>query len=170
MGALAAGLVNNPQMISHITLMAARLAKTVTIYTNNNAELAESAKAALQSPRIRFEDRKIAKFALQGNGPAVEITLEDGTTRTEGFVVSHPDVEQTTPFAAQLGLEMGPGGEIVTSEPFFETSVKGCFAGGDNSTVKRNVLMATMMGGFAGAGMASQLTSELLNEPPKDLQ
>ncbi|KAI9166547.1 thioredoxin reductase [Paramyrothecium foliicola] len=162
-GALATGLVTNQQMIEHITLMAARLAKSVTVYTNGNAELDESVTASFKSPRIRVESRKVARFALVGEGPQVEVTLEDGTTRIEGFVASHPAVEQTAPFAEQLNLELQPSGEIQVSPPFNETSVKGCFAAGDNATVMRNALQAMHMGGFAAVGMASQLQHELLD-------
>jgi thioredoxin reductase len=162
-GVLVGGLVSNDQVISHVALMATRLAKSVTVYTNGRPEMAEALKTTSNnSPRLRYEHRRIARFALRDQGPAVDVVLEDGTVLTEGFVASHPDVEQAAPFAEQLGLELGPSGEIKVSAPWNETSVKGCFAAGDAATPMRNVMQAINMGGFAGAGMTTQLQHELL--------
>ena len=95
------------------------------------------------------------------SGPAVQITFNDGSTKTKGFIVNHPSVVQSTPFAEQLGLERVPSGDVRVEAPFNETSVKGCFAAGDAATMMKSVVTAMMMGSFAGAGMATQLQREL---------
>jgi thioredoxin reductase len=146
--------------------MAKRLSSHVTIYTNGNKELAEATKPLIKSSKISYDARKITKLALlhpdQHSSPVI-ITFEDGTTKTETFIASHPRVEQTSPLAAQLGLEMqqAMGGEaIVTHGPVNETSVGGVFAAGDAATAMKSVVQALQMGVFAATGAVAQLQRE----------
>ncbi|KAI8671811.1 Pyr-redox-2 domain-containing protein [Fusarium keratoplasticum] len=160
-GVFAGGIFTVPEMVSHVAPMAKRLAKSVTVYSNGNESLLEGVRAKLHSSKINYDNRIIKSFQLVDNGPAVKITFEDGSSKVEGFVASHPNVVQTSPFAEQLGLEMQPSGEIKVEPPFYETSVKGCFAAGDAATVLKSVLQAMAMGAFSGTGAATQLQYEL---------
>ncbi|KAK7042376.1 hypothetical protein R3P38DRAFT_2511450 [Favolaschia claudopus] len=160
-GVIGTGLISNSDIMLHAAPNAARLAKHVNIYTNDNASLLASTKAGLHSSKFAFDDRKITKYRLVDGGPAVEITFADGSTKTEGWLVSHPNVEQRAPFAEQLGLELGPMSSITVQPPFNETAVKGCFAAGDAATPMKNVVQALHMGSFGAAGMTSQLQHEL---------
>lgn len=72
----------------------------------------------------------------------------------------HPLLELNGPFASQLGLEVGPQGEIVVSPPFSETSVKGVFAAGDAASVTRIVMNAMAQGTGAAAGVVGQVLAE----------
>lgn len=163
-------------MLGHIALMAKRLAKHITIYTNGNDSLRIQLKPTLHSTKITYDNRKITKFTHQppydsnsdsDNHPAsVLITFADGTTKTEGFVASHPRLEQRAAlFTTQLGLELEPsvGGSsiIKVSVPSGETSVEGCFAAGDAASRMPGVLLAMQMGMFAASGMVRQLAVDL---------
>lgn len=161
MGVFAGGFISSAERLSHVSPMAKRLAKSVTIYTNGNTALLEATEARLNSSKILFDNRRITRFQLHADGPAVDITFEDGTSKTEGFVASHPNVVPSAPFAEQLGLERLPSGEVNVSGPFNQTSVEGCFAAGDGATPMKTAVQATQMGVFAGAGMATQLQAEL---------
>lgn len=161
-GALASGMLAAPEMIIHVSKMAKRLSKSVTIYTHKNPELYESLKPLIHSSKIHIDNRPIASFALVGDGPQVEMTFEDGSKKIEGFVVSHPKVEQRAAhLVQQLGLETTPSGDIQVNPPFNETSVKGCFAGGDAASPMKAVVQAVHMGMFAGGGLVTQLQNEL---------
>lgn len=161
-GALASGLAASPEMLAHATLMAKRLSRGVTIYTNANPSLLSAVKRQLHSRNVSYDDRRIARVALErGTGPGVVLHFADGTSKAEGFVANHPRVEQRAPFAAQLGLDMAPGGEIATTAPFNETSVRGCFAAGDAATGMRSAVKAIEMGLFAGGGLVAQMNAEL---------
>lgn len=161
-GVLATGSLAVASFLHHIIPMAARFAtKNVTIYTNNNSSLHAEAAKLFKSPKVTTDNRKIQSYALKGDGPAMTITFEDGSSKEEGFCVNQPKLEQRGPFAEQLGLEMGEGGaDIKSMPPFFETSVKGCFAAGDAATPMKSVLQAMYMGGLGGAGMVMQLGAE----------
>ncbi|KAM5351025.1 hypothetical protein ACJ41O_003748 [Fusarium nematophilum] len=160
-GVFAGGLINSPEMLAQVSPMAKRLAKSVTIYTNDNDSLLSSLRPKLHSSKIAFDNRPIKRFRLVGDGPSVEITFADGSSRVEGFVASHPSVAQAAPFAEQLGLETLPSGDVKVEAPLNETSVGGCFAAGDAATVMKSAGTALYMGGFAGAGMAMALQREL---------
>lgn len=74
-------------------------------------------------------------------------------------------LELNGPFASQLGLEIGPQGEIQTSPPFYETSVKGVYAAGDAASQRRMVVNAIHQGAAAGAGLVAQLLAEKAAQP-----
>ncbi|RKL33358.1 hypothetical protein BFJ70_g8728 [Fusarium oxysporum] len=160
-GVFSGGMLSSADMLAHVTPMAKRLSQSVTIYTNGDTSLPSTIKTKVHSSKVHFDTRKITSFALVNSGPSVKITFEDGSSKTEGFVVSHPNVAQAAPFAEQLGLETTPTGDIKVEVPMNETSVKGCFAFGDAATVMRSALQAMHMGGFAAIGMAMQLQHEL---------
>ncbi|KAH7329472.1 hypothetical protein B0I35DRAFT_45630 [Stachybotrys elegans] len=163
-GVLATGFLSSADMVSHISLMAKRLSDRVTIYTNGNDALAAETQPKLLGTKVRIDNRRYTRFQLQGAGPAVEMTFEDGSTAVEGFIASHPSYEQAAPFAAQLGLETLPSGEVKVSPPFNETSLAGCFAVGDAATPMKSVLQAMQMGCFTAVGMVSQLQHELASK------
>ncbi|WJG34912.1 Alpha/Beta hydrolase protein [Fusarium oxysporum Fo47] len=145
-GVFSGGMLSSADMLAHVTPMAKRLSQSVTIYTNGDTSLPSTIKTKVHSSKVHFDTRKITSFALVNSGPSVKITFEDGSSKTEGFVVSHPNVAQAAPFAEQLGLETTPTGDIKVEVPMNETSVKGCFAFGDAATVMRSALQAMHMG------------------------
>ncbi|KAF5021308.1 hypothetical protein F66182_6706 [Fusarium sp. NRRL 66182] len=160
-GVLAGGLLSTADMLAHVTPMAKRLSRSVTVYANGDPSLIEGIRAKVHSSKVHYDPRKMTNVQLVHKGPQVTITFEDGSSKTEGFVVNHPAVVQAAPFAEQLGLETTPTGVIKAEAPFNETSVKGCFAFGDAATMMRSVMQAMHMGGFGAIGAATQLQREL---------
>ncbi|OAA74555.1 thioredoxin reductase GliT [Akanthomyces lecanii RCEF 1005] len=166
-GVLGVGLLSAAPALSHVGLLAKRLASRITIYTNGDAALAAALPAPSSASATTVETRRITKLAMK-DYPAssiVIVTLEDGTTREEGFLASHPWVEQGAPsLAAQLGLEMkdeAGGPLVVLKSPMGETSVPGCFAAGDAAVAMKSVVQAVAGGQMAGAGMVFELLREL---------
>ncbi|KAK5168606.1 uncharacterized protein LTR77_005915 [Saxophila tyrrhenica] len=161
-GVLAGGQNTTPDMVMHVTKMAKRLAKKVTIYTHRSAEMVEPLRNRIHSSKISIDTRPVASLSLVDRGPQVEVTFEDGSSVVEGFIASHPKVEQHAEhLIRQLGLETTSGGEIQVQPPFNATNNPGCFAVGDSATPFKSVLAAMQAGNFAGVGAASQLQSEL---------
>jgi hypothetical protein len=78
--------------------MAKRLADNVTIYMNGNASATDGIKTILSSCKpesktrkcISIDDRKITKFVKGSGENRVEVHLEDGTIKREGFVPHKP--------------------------------------------------------------------------------
>ncbi|KAI1081673.1 FAD/NAD(P)-binding domain-containing protein [Whalleya microplaca] len=163
-GVLALGLMASPAFAPAVSRMAARLAGSVTVYTNGDAALGAQLRAALKSTsKFRVENRKVSKLAKD---PAVEgeagllVTLEDGTVLREGFLAHVPNFELNGPFAKELGVELTPQGHIDAQPPFFSTSVPGVYAAGDCATMMKAVPVATMMGSSVAAGLAHALQAE----------
>lgn len=149
-------------MVIHVSRMAKRLSGHVNIYTNGLPDLDTSLKPMIKSSKITVDNRKVSSLALINNGPHVQLTFEDGSTAEEGFIASHPDVEQRAGgLVEQLGLELTPMGDVQVTPPFNETSVKGCFAAGDMATMMRSAVQAIQMGAMAGAGLVTQLQVEM---------
>ena len=141
--------------------MAKRLAEKVTIYTHNSPELAAVLRTQIHSSKILIDTRPVASVSLIDNGPMVKLLFEDGSSAVEGFVASHPKLEQHAEhLVLQLGLEMTSSREIEVQTPFNMTSVVGCFAVGDAATPYRSVVASVNAGMFAGVGIAGQLQSE----------
>ena len=91
-GLLAIDLMSNPTMALHVGNMALQLAKTLTIYTNGDESTAANITTALKPPSsmITVESRKIKKMAMaspDSDSADVVVTLEDGTQKTESFIV-----------------------------------------------------------------------------------
>lgn len=78
----------------------------------------------------------------------------------EAFLAHKPPTKLNGPFAQQLALDLGPGGDIKITPPFGTTSVKGVYAAGDCATPIKSVIQAMHMGTFAGVGIAHDLQAE----------
>ena len=145
-----------------------RLAEKVIIYTHGNENVTKDIEAALSQCKaesktrknISVDSRKIVRLVKGPKGGEVEVHLEDGEKKLQGFLAHKPKGELNGPFAEQLGLELTPQGDIKTTPPFNETSVHGVFAGGDSATPMKAANVALSAGGFVAAGVAAQLETE----------
>lgn len=154
-GILAIGDLSSPLHSLFVSRFANRLAEKITIYTNGNATATEEIQAALSALKptsktaqnVTINSQKIVKFVKGSEKADVEVHLEDGSVKVEGFLAHVPKGVVNGPFAEQLGLELMPNGKLVVNAPFNETSVGGVFSAGDAS-----VMMAAVMPGIASAG------------------
>ena len=155
-------------MAIHISNNALRLSEKVVIYTNGNSTATKEVTDALfklgleskSRKNISVNGEKIAKFIKGLRGAEVEVVLEGGETKTEGFLVHKPVGKLNGSWVEQLGLETTEQGQIKTNFPFNETSVPGVFAVGDCGTMMQAITVAINMGGMAAAGLAAQLEAE----------
>ncbi|KAH7323794.1 putative pyridine nucleotide-disulfide oxidoreductase [Rhexocercosporidium sp. MPI-PUGE-AT-0058] len=152
----------------HMARFANRLVQKVTIYTHDNDSVTKDIEQALSQcnpdsktrKNVNIDSRKIAKFVKGGKGGEIEVHFEDGEKKLEGFLAHKPKGALNVPFVDQLGLEVTPQGDIKTTPPFQETSVRGVFAGGDSATPMKAATVALSAGGLLAAGIAAQLGVE----------
>ncbi|KZF23927.1 FAD/NAD(P)-binding domain-containing protein [Xylona heveae TC161] len=159
------GLANVPFAL-HVARQVAALSSNVTLYTNGSEELSTNLQSAFGSAKqMRVDSRRIKRFN-KGTGSPAEVTIEfeDGTHAVEGFLAHHPRSKPKGPFCENLGLEKTPSGDLKAGPPFYETSVKGVFAAGDNCSMMKNVPNAIFSGSLAAMGASSQILAEALGQ------
>lgn len=172
-GAASAGLLAiddcSPASIAlHMARYANRLAEKVTVYTNGNEAvttaittlfggLEPSSKSA---KNITVEKRKIVRLRKLEKGAEVQVELEGGERKVEGFFVHKPKGRVNGAFVEKLGLELTEGGDFKVTPPFNETSVKGVFAAGDCAGPMKAAALAAASGGVVVVGVTAQLHAE----------
>ena len=151
----------------HLAENAAQLTTSVTIYTNG-AEQLEAALSASKGPNPAFkvDGRPIVRLVKESNAADVTLEFQDGSKKTESFLVHNPMTRVKGPFAEQLGLEVTPGGDIVANPPFHQTSVRGVFAAGDSITPYKVVPGAISSGCNAAVAAATLLQAEKYQHHP----
>jgi thioredoxin reductase len=160
-GSQSAGLLAIDGLASslHATILAKdgyKFTNALTIYTNDNATLAEEISASLTDGEFSVDNRKI-KCLSRGEGKGVVIDFEDGSKKEESFMIHRPlsTVDQT--LINQLGLALSAMGNVEAPPPFCKTNVAGVFAAGDCASIMRNIPNAMTMGSYAGCGLAREL-------------
>lgn len=118
---------------NHVARLANQFAKRVVSSTNESESLARDIQALVAPPlTIHLDSRPIAR--LTTTNPAANITnaFTNGGEAHHAFLVHTPETVPDIDFASGLGLELTEAGtEVKTSLPFYESSLKGCFAVGD---------------------------------------
>ncbi|KAF3483158.1 uncharacterized protein GIQ15_02482 [Arthroderma uncinatum] len=157
-GVLAIGPTANPKPAEHLARLAHNLAKTVTIYTNGNDELAEQLRPSIEKDEWLSLDNRAIKHLHKTDGVPVKVELQDGTDKMEGFLVHAMKTTPVLNFEHNLELELSPQGtEFKTTPPFSETTTHGCFATGDCGMPIKAASMSMSHGSLAGVGVVSQL-------------
>lgn len=164
-GVLAIGDVGSVHPALHLARSAKQLAKKVTIYTDGAQELADSLMGGLHASEkgaIVTDTRPISKLVKDKEATAVSVHFSWGPPAREGFLVHRPKTQVNGPFAQQLGLQLTPQGDLLTTQPFYETSVPGVFAVGDCASPGKIVANAVASGASAGAGATAKIQAETL--------
>ncbi|KAK2874948.1 hypothetical protein FQN49_001922 [Arthroderma sp. PD_2] len=157
-GVLAIGPTANPKPAEHLARLAHNLAKTVTIYTNGNDELAEQLRPSIEKDQWLSLDTRVIKHLRKTDGIPVTVELQDGTDKTEGFLVHAMKTTPALSFEHNLNLELSPQGtEFKTNPPFNETTTHGCFATGDCGMFIKGAGLSISNGSLAAVGVVSQL-------------
>lgn len=141
-----------------------KYADKVTIYTNNNPQLAAEISAALQTPDISVDDRKVKALHPGPKDAEVQIDFDDGSSATEGFIVHRPDTELDRSLIDQLGLKISDRGDIDVMPPFCQTTAPGVYAAGDCASPAKIIPNAITMGAYAGCGLARELPNSVTRE------
>ena len=168
-GVLAIGDLGASKPALHFARSALQLTpQKVTIYTNGSQELEENLCSTIaegKSTNIAVDSRKIVRLEKVLQGSEVVIHFEDGTTTTEGFLGHRPKTQLTGSYVHDLGLELTAQGDIKTTAPFLQTSVRGVFAAGDSVYPVKIVNHAMFTGAAAASGVAAQLQAEKWGHP-----
>ncbi|KAI9149062.1 Thioredoxin reductase tcpT [Paramyrothecium foliicola] len=164
-GVLAIGGPAKAPVALHIARQVTTLSKSVTIYTHGDENLAKEITDGFGTATVmKTETRKIKRLSLQSDGTGVLVEFEDGDSTVERFLAHTPGTKLRGAFAKQLELELVPSGDIKAGPPFYQTSVKGVYAAGDNCGMLKNVPHAIFSGSLAGMGASQQIVAEALGQ------
>lgn len=114
-------------------------------------------------PAWTTDTRKISRVEMHtadAQSSAIDISFEDGSKVTEGFLAHSPLTAAKGPWAEQVGLALTQMGDYEAKPPFFETSVKGIYVAGDCMTPFKVAANAIANGSTVGAGIAIRLQEE----------
>jgi pyruvate/2-oxoglutarate dehydrogenase complex dihydrolipoamide dehydrogenase (E3) component len=165
-GILAVDMLTKLPFAMHAARHGTQLSKKVAIYTNGDEALAAEFVAAFAGSSVFSADsRKIKKLIKAPEKANVILQFEDGTETTEAWLGHAPLTKTKGPFAKQLGLASTPMGDLVANPPFSQSSEKGVFVAGDNSSFMKITSNALYTGSLAGAGVSAQLVAEKLGKP-----
>ena len=156
-GLLAIDNMANPQFALPVSCMAKNLARSVTIFTHGNNELADSLREEASKHSLTIDARKILRFEQPPQQGGMVVHFRDGSSEKLSFLAHTPRTQQNTTFAEQLELEVLPSGDIKTTAPFNETSVHGVFAVGDCGSLMKAVPLALSNGTLTAGGVVHQL-------------
>lgn len=134
-----------------------RFSHEFTIYTNGNSALARELEEVVVPNGMTVDDRKIQRLQSDTGAESITLYFDDGSSKSEAFLVHRPTTVNSSPLIKQLGLEMTPMGDIVTSMPFCQTNVPGVYAAGDCASMSKIIPQAVVMGAYAGCGIAREL-------------
>ncbi|TVY93796.1 Thioredoxin reductase [Lachnellula willkommii] len=166
-GILAVDALASAPHAMHVARHASQLSSSVTLYTNGSTELAKELEVSLASTtEMSIDSREIKKLVKGPNDAEVIIHFVDGSKKIEGFLGAVPKVKQRAPFAAQLGLELMPSGDMTAKPPFMQTAEKGVFVAGDCGSAMKVAANALSTGAAVGAGVSAQILAEKFGHKP----
>jgi gliotoxin/aspirochlorine biosynthesis thioredoxin reductase len=160
----------NAALGAHMAQNAAQLTNEVTLYTNGDDAVLSELKpmvGGLDQSKFKSDTRKIKQLAAGDAEDSVIVEFDDGTTKSEKFLVHNPQTTAQGPFVAQLGLATTPGGDIQADGPFYQTSVPGVYAVGDCSTPYKVTPSSITSGCNAAVAAAAEIQAAKYSEPPK---
>ncbi|WP_080873544.1 NAD(P)/FAD-dependent oxidoreductase [Oceanobacillus timonensis] len=132
--------------------------RDMVVCTNGKESLSAEERDILTQKQIKVIDDEILR--LQGdNGQLKTIQFKNGKElhKEAGFVSSN--MEQASPFAKRLGLELNDMGGIKTDSQG-RTSVKGIYAGGDTASGPPQLVIAASEGSKAAIGVISDFVED----------
>ncbi|KAF5852334.1 hypothetical protein GGP41_007775 [Bipolaris sorokiniana] len=157
-GVLAAGGDDNLKAARHLALQCRRYTSgPVTVYTHGNEALAAECREALEPLGFIIDARRITRFVKEPVQAQLTAVFEDGSNKTEGFMIHRPLPRNNGTFAKDLGVETNDSGFYKTNPPFFETNTPGVFAAGDCGDPFKIGTFAVAMGAFVAGGLQMQL-------------
>jgi thioredoxin reductase len=151
------GIIGNGAVGYELASLISNWTNDLILFTNGPSTLTTEQMAKLEANQIKLFEKKIEKVEHIG-GYIKYIVFKDGTkTPLKAAYVRSP-FRQVCQLPEVLGCELTEDGYILI-DAFQETSVKGVFACGDNTTKNRTVANAVAMGTTAGMTVSRQLIS-----------
>ncbi|MES2279056.1 MAG: NAD(P)/FAD-dependent oxidoreductase [Bacteroidota bacterium] len=151
------GIIGNGDAGYELAGLIANWTQDLTLFTNGASTLTAEQTAKLNVHQIKIVETGIERLE-HTNGYLQHIILKDGTKAPVTAVYVRSPCTQACQLPESLGCTLTEDGYIKV-DAFQETTIKGVFACGDNTTKTRTVANAVAMGTTAGMTVSKQLIS-----------
>lgn len=152
------GILADGDVAYHYAQLIRNWTKNLTLYTNGSCSLSEEQKTKIQDHNIRIIEKKIQRIEHK-QGQMEALIFEDGTRETMRALYTRPHFEQSSELPKFLGCETTEK-NLLKVDPFYQTTIPGVMACGDNASPLRSVANAVASGNIVGAMTNNQLTEE----------
>jgi thioredoxin reductase len=129
----------------------------LTLFTNGTSTFTSEQTAKLEEHRIQIVTKEVERLE-HINGHLQQLIFKDGTIAALKALYTRSPFQQHCQIPENLGCELTDEGYIEVD--LLETTVKGVFACGDNSTRMRTVANAVALGTTTGITVSRQLIGE----------
>lgn len=157
------GIVSNIEATFHSLPMIYSLSNDLILFSNGKATFNSDQINLLKRKNIELIETPIQSL-MQKNNQLEAVLLTDGrqVQRDHLFLAPQLPFKLKSSIGESLGCEKTELGFYKVSFAG-ETTVKGVFAAGDNTSMMHSVLAASAAGAVAGAMLSGELTSEIMN-------
>ena len=152
------GIIGNGDAGFDFTMLISNWTKQLTLFTNGKSTLTEAQVDKLQKKQIAAIEKEIASLE-HNSGYVRSVVFSDGTRHSVEVIYAPSPFEQHCPIPESLGCELTEEGYIKI-DGFQETTIKGVYAAGDNSSKMRTVANAVAMGTTAGMIISKKMILE----------
>ncbi len=154
----ATGILGNGDHGFELASLISNWTNDLKIFTNGPSTFTKDQLAKLGKHKIGVIETGIDRLQHE-NGQLQELVLEDSSSVAIKALYANPPFKQHCEIPETLGCTLTPEGYIQT-DLFQQTSVKGIYACGDNTTRLRTVANAVAMGTKAGMAVSKELILE----------
>ncbi len=152
------GILGNGETAFDFTRLISNWTKDLALFTNGPASFSNEQRKKLHKHRIEIIEKEIEQLDHY-NGHLRNIIFKDGSAQSIKALYAPAPFDQHCKIPESLGCELTEEGYIKTDN-FLETTVKGVFAIGDNTTKMRTVANAVAMGTTAGMMISKKMILE----------
>lgn len=152
------GILGNGELIYDFVRLISNWTKNLTLFTNGTSTLTVDQADQLEQHNIEIVEKEVEKLA-HINGYIQNITFKDGSNSSKTALYAPVSFQPHCNIPESLQCKLNDEGYIKV-DAFQETTVKGVFACGDNTTRMRTVANAVAMGTMAGVSSSKQLILE----------
>lgn len=114
----------------------------------------------LKRKNVKVIDKQVVSF--QGEKRKLRsVTFDDGSTEDFGVIYYHPQLQvNCASILENLGVEFNPTDKLIKVNQFYQTSVSGIYACGDNTTLVRTLAGGASQGVLAASAVSKSIFLE----------
>lgn len=150
-----AGILANGAMAMHLAPLVHNLNKDLCILSNGPADFDADQLARFRRNNVSIVESEI-RAIVHENGHVRSVQFRDGSEQALETIYAALSFKQSTSLPEKLGCNTDASGYLTVND-FFETSIPGIYACGDNTAMMRSLSKSVFNGSMAGAAVNKSL-------------